>query len=523
MRILVADDEALARFSLISILEDLLEEPPTILEASNGRELVERTKESRPHIGFVDIRMPHMDGLEAISEARRFAPRALWVIVSGHGDFENAREALKLGVEDFLVKPVDPDELRNLIGRLTTKARNRQRRGNRELEAKVSAVLGSTASPEFDDWFSRPRFWQAAMIFWDTAAPDEDLMRRRRRYAGRLQAILDEGDDYSGCVVSCSEEALLAVLSMPTGGLPDHRSEGATEWWSFGSHVEGGLPMDMVINLWRRRFESLRLAGRDITADDIGDTWLLTRVVQDPVELFREVESLRNGGGLRFIHRPAEMGEYSDVTARVATSRFLELAETLKDMRDVYLYGAEDDFHGLAHRMQEQLEKQEDGFHPIGGAAWYSRFVVPLAPPLPADLGDLATRLHDESHSLFSGRPTAVTEESGGRTLADRALEVMNRRYRETVGIAQVAEELGVTANYLSTVFKKEIGTGFTRKMTELRLSKARDLLSRPDANIGEIAQSLGYQSSRHFTRLFKDRFGITPSRWMAGGSAGQE
>ena len=514
MRILVADDEALARYSLISILEEALPGTHTVIEAANGLELVERTRDSRPHIGFVDIRMPKMDGLKAIAAAHEYAPRTLWVVVSGHGDFAYAQKALKLGVEDFLLKPVEPGEMKLLLDRLAEKARSRQRQGNRDLEAHVSAVIGDTASPQDDSWFTKPRFWQAGMILWDSRLPDTEITARRRAFAALMQEILDDGDDDSGCIVSYTGGALLIVLAMPTGDLPAGLPVDKSAWWNRGTRVSGGLPMDMVIELWHRRFGSLRIHSREIMGDGIGDTWFLTRVVQDPIELFREIEEIGRVTSLRFIHRPSDMMDYSDIVPQAASSHNLAAADLLESMRETLMLGAEDDFHGMAHRlvgMMDRLTNINDGGD---GPAWYSRYVIPLPPPPPLSPRVLARRLHDESHSLFTELRSSEDPVPGTASLVHQALDVMNRRYRETIGIAQVAEELGVTPNYLSTIFKRETGTGFTRRMTELRLEKSLELLTRPDANVGDIARSLGYQSGRHFTRLFKERYSMTPSQW---------
>ena len=126
MRILIADDEPLVRYGLISILEDIQGERQTVVEAENGLELIEKAREIRPHIAFVDIRMPKKDGLEAVSEAREYSPETLWVMITGHADFSSAQKAVKLGVEDFLLKPADPGELKILMKKLSAKMRERR-------------------------------------------------------------------------------------------------------------------------------------------------------------------------------------------------------------------------------------------------------------------------------------------------------------------------------------------------------------------------------------------------------------
>ncbi|MFZ3109133.1 MAG: response regulator [Rectinemataceae bacterium] len=118
MKIIVADDEAPARFLLKSFLEDEGFNSENIYEAADGLELVAMVAATKPHLCFVDIRMPGVDGLEAL---RRCVPQnsgIFWVIVSSFAEFEYAQSAIRLGVTEYLVKPVDPEALRACLARL---------------------------------------------------------------------------------------------------------------------------------------------------------------------------------------------------------------------------------------------------------------------------------------------------------------------------------------------------------------------------------------------------------------------
>jgi two-component system response regulator YesN len=117
MKIIVADDEAPARFLLKSFLEDEGFPPEEIGEAGDGNEFVRMVLAEKPRLCFVDIRMPGMDGIEALRACVPLAPGSSWVIVSSYGEFEYARAALRLGVTEYLVKPVDPGELRACLER----------------------------------------------------------------------------------------------------------------------------------------------------------------------------------------------------------------------------------------------------------------------------------------------------------------------------------------------------------------------------------------------------------------------
>jgi two-component system response regulator YesN len=132
MKLLIADDERPSRFVLRSFLDELGFPAESIEEASGGRELVEKAIAQNPDCVFVDIRMPGTDGLQAIEEASPSCPATHWVIVSSHAEFEYARKAIRLGVTEYLLKPVAIEELSACL----------ERQGIRALSAGDDALLG---------------------------------------------------------------------------------------------------------------------------------------------------------------------------------------------------------------------------------------------------------------------------------------------------------------------------------------------------------------------------------------------
>ena len=111
MIILLADDERMVRLGLRSMLDELYPNKHTYIEAKNGKELVNFSIEYKPHIAFVDINMPLINGLSAIEECKSKTPSTHWLMLTGYSDFEYAKQAIKLGVCDYLLKPVSIKEL----------------------------------------------------------------------------------------------------------------------------------------------------------------------------------------------------------------------------------------------------------------------------------------------------------------------------------------------------------------------------------------------------------------------------
>lgn len=118
MRILIAEDEERARRGLRSVLTSLSEDYEVVAEASNGKQALELLQILKPDVVFTDLKMPFLDGMGLIKAGIAAGVCTKYVIVSAYEEFEMARQAISLGVKEYLVKPVTYDELKDTMERL---------------------------------------------------------------------------------------------------------------------------------------------------------------------------------------------------------------------------------------------------------------------------------------------------------------------------------------------------------------------------------------------------------------------
>lgn len=119
LKVIVIDDEKYIRRSIIHRIE--WEKCGTIVtaEAGNGKEALERMQCEEPDIALTDLRMPLLDGLGFIEESRKRFPKTHYIIMSAYSNFEYARTALRLGVADYILKPVKKEELEKVLKTLS--------------------------------------------------------------------------------------------------------------------------------------------------------------------------------------------------------------------------------------------------------------------------------------------------------------------------------------------------------------------------------------------------------------------
>ena len=116
-------------------------------EASNGIEALELCRQHEPDILITDIMMPGLNGLELISELTRTQPEIRIVVISGYNDFDYARTAMRYGVRDYLLKPVDEGELHQVLDRMKNEIMERENKRRKEIRQEQYERL-SPSSPK---------------------------------------------------------------------------------------------------------------------------------------------------------------------------------------------------------------------------------------------------------------------------------------------------------------------------------------------------------------------------------------
>lgn len=142
-RVIVADDEKLIANNLARRIEQGCGAFEVAAKAGTGLEALELTRSLLPDVVFSDIKMPEMDGIALIEQIKKHAPGVLTVIISGYSDFEYARAAIRHGAADYLLKPVNPDELRRLLNRLEAILMAREQQVAPRREASPAEIVNS--------------------------------------------------------------------------------------------------------------------------------------------------------------------------------------------------------------------------------------------------------------------------------------------------------------------------------------------------------------------------------------------
>lgn len=488
LKIVIADDEPLARLSLVSMIEEMNLSFDIAGEVTNGEEMLELVRLHHPDVAIVDIRMPKMDGIEAIRRGAAVSPQTGWIILSGFSEFRYAQQAIRLGVGEYLLKPVDPDELEKAIRTVCFRNKEHAYLLNCEFENRLFTLchgLAKAGDESAESPFGTGMF-QALLYFFDSPAQSRQLEAIKREFNASVRRAMPE---------HLVHGAHLALFTLT------------------GSECVVAGAWDPGIARARQSIRSFFHQAEKIADGFRHDSLAVTAVLTEACDRFDpflgQIRQVREREGFRAVFGLNRAWRYRDVMQRTEAGPHLELGRHFLNIADHYRNGLYLDFRHALESM----------------AGWFDRHTGCLTEDVRQNVADyvrfvFGTALSGNDWKAWIGQLKELGEQlllkngeqASPADLVDQVIRYVENHYMHNIGLNLIAEELNVTPSYLSTLFHRKTGITFVKYVTRLRMLKAKELLTGTNLQIREVAERVGYYSTRHFTKLFVEQVGMYPS-----------
>lgn len=514
IRILVADDErpVVEGISLI-VRRDLAGEFEIAGTASSGRAAVEKAAALSPDLILMDVRMPGLSGLDAIREIRRRGTASAFILITAYERFDIAREAVELGVLDYLLKPVSKDALARSLRDAALAIARKGEAEKREIEhrEREEGMRG----------FVEAAFLQGLML----GERDEGEIGRYRAALGLAEPL-----------------ALAAAAAfVPPQGALDPAAEARAAYESFrgtvryktralvGPLTAGGCALLLPLRdeaEGAAAEESLRLAigaahGPELARGRLRLGFGRVRPLAQAAASWSEALAalLGAGGGAAAGAGAEEAASFQEDEA------FLEaLLAPAPELAALALEGLIAPLRGPGELPRAQVYRIVALF---GSAirALRRRGLMEAAEAAAAmDLEDLreagsGERLELVLRSRFSALAAAAGRNPRRSTALRAAVASLRENFSRPITLESVADELAISPGRLSKLFIEELGRGFSDYLIDYRIERAKELLALPGASIKQASAACGYPDPNYFSRLFKKVTGLTPSAFSSGAS----
>lgn len=536
LKIFLAEDEVIVRETIKRMIpwEDLGFE--LVGEAADGEMALPLLLRQKPDLLITDIKMPFMDGLTLAKVAKKEIPGLKVVILSGYDDFSYAKQAINIGVEDYLLKPITKNAL---IERLTEiRSRYEHEKTQKEYYEKFHREMQAYEKNSSRDFFE-------ALV-----SGSMDMMEIYRRSEKLGLDIVAEAynvliftmnceEDFSGQREGYSEweaeslELLEEFFSENTSAMLFH-----CNIFSYGVLIKG--QKETIGENTRSCVSEIQ---RILDRKEQKRQWFVA--AGEPVERLSQIQKSYYSASRAFSQRYLydENILYYDEMASMEKKNVTEDDSTYLQKVDVNALNPAILQKFLSNGLLEETENfVKDYFYAIGQEPLESlvfrnyvtlnvRFsVMSFLKEIGCDTRTLEQEdtedvLSESSKSLENAiayaekiisQAIALRDQNSGnknRSILKTAVDFIDSHYmEEDMSLNKAANAANVSANHFSALFSQNMGQTFIEYLTNLRMNKAKEYLRCTSMRSSEIAGEIGYKDAHYFSYLFKKTQGMTPS-----------
>lgn len=538
LKIFLAEDEVVVRETIKRMIpwEELGFE--LVGEAADGEMALPLLIRQQPDLLITDIKMPFMDGLTLARLAKKEIPGLKVVILSGYDDFNYAKQAIGIGVEDYLLKPITKNALIERLSEI--RSRYEHEKTQKEYYEKFQREMQAYEKNSSRDFFEAlvggsmdmmEVYKRAEKLGLDIVAEaynvliftmncDEDFSRQRDEYssweaeslellenffAGHSSAMLFRSNIFSyGVLLKGQRE----TIEENTRACVDEirkilsRQDGRREWFlAVGQSVERLSQIQKSYHTASRAFSQRYLYDENILYYD-------------------EMETMEHPGGQAETEDNAYLQKV-DVNALNPAILQKFLSNGLQEETENFV---KDYFYAIGQEPMESLVFRNYVILNV-------RFsVISFIKGLECDTNEMESADTEEvlaesgknmesaiayAKKMISQAIEIRDQNSGNknRSILKTAVDFIDSHYMdEEISLNTVANVANVSSNHFSALFSQNMGQTFIEYLTSLRMNKAKELLRCTGMRSSEIAGEIGYKDAHYFSYLFKKTQGMTPS-----------
>lgn len=506
-------------------------------EASDGELAFPMISEKRPDIVITDIRMPFMDGIELSRMIKEEYPEIKIIILSGHEEFEYAKAAIQIGVEEYLLKPINGDELLQVVNRVAQKIKEenesretlQEGEGDENFEYAKRQLLSSLID---DNASLSDAMEQGKKIHLNLMAQCYNIMmlklQRKNKEQGFSQRILEL---YKTMEDTLKEQDGQSIMF-------DRAPEGKVILFMGSGEEEIRRNMDVFAGQFREilpEYEDVTYFG------SVGVPVMRLR------ELGESYEAASHGFSYRFLTEPNQIVDNHTVFDQTRNEKKFSCSIGSVDIQNLdkqkiesFLKGGEmDEIHFFVEEYMKNtgdagknsmifrqyivmdmffaashfLTQITDGREQLGEAFESPEQMQKIV----SDLEATVVYIKELFTKVMQVRDAQTTEHNSD--VVENAKKYISENYHdEELTLNTVAHEVNVSPNHLSAMFSQKTGQTFVKYLTDVRMHRAKELLKCTSKRSNEICEEVGYRDPHYFSHLFKKNVGCSPIQYRERG-----
>lgn len=507
-------------------------------EASDGELAYPMIIKEKPDILITDIRRPFMDGLELCKLVKKELPNIKILILSGYDEFDYAKEAIRLGVTEYLLKPISSGKLLEALNGVSESIRREKE--DKDLVRKYMEEMRENTEHEKQKFFEQMIAGNLSMA---------DALETGKKYEMNLSAgmynlllfrfTLGKENRKSGELLGEAEYAIEKLTERLEYVFEFQRG---VEGWAFLLMADNEEQMSERVKELSKDLEEIMKNYSTIAYfGGIGQPVARLRELE---ESFREAERALAARFTMELNRiisveDIRMAQNVDTLDDIEITSFGEIEKTRTMLEKFLNNGAEDEIDEFVDVYINELPEENLKSVLMRQYIIMDAYIVMMS--FCEKIEGIEGEMQAQSEELKNSMKTIQTLEEiknyirmllkkiigvrdtiSGRRYSD-IIEIAKDQIRKTymsdeISLNTIAAEVGMSPSYFSSIFSKEMGKTFVEYLTEIRMDRAKELLMCSSMKTSEIGYEVGYKDPHYFSYIFKKTQNCTPKEFRARG-----
>ncbi|MDL2301732.1 response regulator [Lachnospiraceae bacterium OttesenSCG-928-D06] len=511
-KVLIVDDEVNIVKGLELLVERYLPECQIVGLAYDGEEGIRQALAKEPDIILTDIRMPQVDGIELIRRLKETGSEARFIILSGFADFEYAKSAIDLGVENYLLKPVEEEALCTGIRKLCAvlDVQNKQKKQIREYGLKE--ILENAGD--------KPNEIRSKLAALDFPMKEERYLCVVLECTGNKPELIlpdlqtEITDVFSFCKTVFS---VLFSKSMVVWILGYKKEQE-------GEISKGILQIKKQLSIYKNREINVGIGVSNSRPEGIGISFeearcaLNYKVIKHGggVIRYKEIQNLQNNQTMVDVQDVKQLEDYMEAMDEEGCRQTVDLIfKKIQEAGDISLMDLQILSLNLVLSGIRKLPFMQFQLN-----SYLGRNILSLE-----SISRFQTmeQLKNWIVNMLKSMNELMLKENlpERRDIVEEIKEYINRNYNKEINLNDIADQFYINPVYLSQLFKKRTGETYQKYLTGIRMKRACKLLGETELKLYEIAELIGYSDPNYFSRMFVRFYGMKPNEYRV--SQGEE
>lgn len=513
-RAIIADDNILIRESLVKTIPWSELNIKIIGVAQNGIEEKKLILNAHPDIIITDIKMPGLSGLEVIQIIRKLKSNAKVIVISGYNEFEYAQKAIKLGVFDFLLKPVSNDEMVSILNKVVHDIETERRKNDKIDAAKqqqLNRVLADITMEKqtYDDLvikeIIRENHLKKCKYIYTIFRLKTNYRERGPQVLNYLENSMKQKNNT--IIVNVYDNIIETIFYFEkniSNAIIDIRLKKILN--EYASGVNDVFDEKIGIAVSNCTIDFFKLSDLRKQCIEIMEKvfWCSSEVI-----MFYKYYKVLNIDSSEMIMR--EIQQLNDYPLEIENIRKIKEV-IIQYLNSIEKTGQGNEFYIKCLLSEACLEINRKCSSIVSVIKNCDANIVLDEINQLTDINNAKTFFESYIENLIKQMQNTVVSD---KPIIENTLNYIKLNYRNpNVSLSEAADVVDVNASYLSRLLKKETGKNFSEILTEVRLEKAKRLLKRASMKISDIAGDCGYKEYAYFYQVFKQYTGISPTEY---------